>query len=148
MVYMMSGVSQFIHISESQRLSMAQKMQVAIQNKMKEHKAPSASELYKLDNAAFASCKLAMLSSAEEALNNGLRELHESKVGLCYINAGGQWQATTTKQEAEALKGVFLTDEDVKKAKERGTDLRVIYQLRCMNKGRRQKFKAAGLDMP
>ncbi|KAI0452459.1 hypothetical protein F5B21DRAFT_526874 [Xylaria acuta] len=140
--------SQFVQVSESQRSSLAQKMQVAIQNKMRENKAPSAGELYKLDDAAFASCKLAMLSGAEEALDNGLHELHESKVGLCYIDARGAWQATTTKQQAEALEGVWLADEDVETAKGNGTDLRIIYQLRCQNRGRRQKFKAAGLDMP
>lgn len=142
------GIDQFVRVSESQRSSLAQKMQVAIQDKMKENKAPSAGELYRLDDAAFASCKLAMLSSAEEALSNGLRELHESKVGFCYLDARGQWQATTTKQQADALKGVWLTDEDMKKAKEKGKDLRLIYQSRCRNLSRRQKFKAAGLDMP
>ncbi|TGJ79787.1 hypothetical protein E0Z10_g8975 [Xylaria hypoxylon] len=138
----------FVQVSESQRSSLAQKMEVAIQNKMKENKAPSAVELYKLDDATFASCKLAILSSAEEALDNGLRELYESKVGLCYIDAGGLWQATTTKQQAEALERVWLTDQDVKMAKDKGTDLRIIYQLRCKNQGGRQKFKAAGLEMP
>ncbi|KAF2963579.1 hypothetical protein GQX73_g9994 [Xylaria multiplex] len=139
---------QFVQASESQRSSLAQKMQVAVQNKMKEHKAPSAHELYKLDDVAFASCRSAMLSGAEKALDNGLRELHESKVGLCYIDARGQWQATASKEQAEALKRVWLTDEDVKTAKDKGRDLRLIYQLRCKNQGTRQKFKAAGLNMP
>ncbi|KAI3339650.1 hypothetical protein F4824DRAFT_508474 [Ustulina deusta] len=138
---------QFVQVCESLRSSLAQKMQVAIQNKMKENKAPSAGELYKLDAAAFASCKLAILSSAEEALDNGLRKLYESKVGFCYIDVRGEWQATTTKQQAEALKGVWLTEEDVKMAKDEGTDLKIIYRLRCKNQGR-QKFRAAGLNMP
>lgn len=114
---------------------------------MKENKAPSAGELYKLDDAAFASCKVAMLSNAEEALDSGLNgELRESKVGLCYVDARGLWQATTTKQQAKALKRVWLTDKDVKMAKDKGTDLRLIYQLRCKNQGK--DFMAAGLDMP
>ncbi|KAI1108538.1 hypothetical protein F5Y14DRAFT_459480 [Nemania sp. NC0429] len=142
------AASQFIQLSESQRLSLAHKMELAIQKKMKDNMAPSVGELYRLDNAAFASCKQAMLSGAEEALKNGLRELHESKVGLCYIDARGEWRATTTKQQAEALEGVWLTDEDIRKAKARGTDLRVIYQMRCNNRSRKQKFKAAGLNMP
>ncbi|KAH8157110.1 hypothetical protein CIB48_g11141 [Xylaria polymorpha] len=116
-------------------------------NTMKENKAPSAGELYKLDDAAFASCKVAMLSNAEEALDSGLNgELRESKVGLCYVDARGLWQATTTKQQAKALKRVWLTDKDVKMAKDKGTDLRLIYQLRCKNQGK--DFMAAGLDMP
>ncbi|KAI1752258.1 hypothetical protein F4782DRAFT_546948 [Xylaria castorea] len=134
-----SAAPQFVHVSDSQRLSLAQKMQVAIQNKMKENNVPSAGRLYKLDDDAFTACKLAMLSSAEEALDNGLRELHESKVGLCYIDARGQWQATTTKQQAEALERVWLTDEDVKMAKDKGTDLRVTYQSRCMNQGKGER---------
>ncbi|KAI0554222.1 hypothetical protein F4679DRAFT_570611 [Xylaria curta] len=139
--------AQYVNVSESQRSSLAQKMQITIQNAMKENKVPSATELYKLDDAAFASCKLAMLSSAEKALDNGLREIHDSKVGRCYIDAHGQWQATTTKQQAEALERVWLTDEDVKMAKDMGMDLRVVYQSRCANQDR-QKFKAAGLYMP
>ncbi|KAI8951739.1 hypothetical protein F4801DRAFT_578274 [Xylaria longipes] len=138
----------FVLATESQRSSLAQKMQVAIENKMKENKAPSAGELYKLDDAAFASCKQAMLSSAEVALDNGLRELCQSKEGLCYVDARGVWQATATKQQAEALKLVWLTDDDVKKAKDKGTDLRIIYQSRCMDQVTRRKFKAANLDMP
>ncbi|KAI1735529.1 hypothetical protein F4680DRAFT_452800 [Xylaria scruposa] len=140
-------VDQFLNVSMSQRSSLAQKMQITIQNAMKENKVPSATELYKLDDAAFASCKLAMLSSAKKALDNGLRELHDSKVGRCYIDARGQRQATTTKQQAEALERVWLTEEDVKMAKDRGIDLRVVYQVRCMNQDR-QEFNAAGLDMP
>ncbi|KAI1121889.1 hypothetical protein F5Y10DRAFT_91737 [Nemania abortiva] len=139
---------QWVHISDSQRLSLVQKMQIAIQNKMKENKAPSVGELYKFDNATFASCKLAMLSGAEEALDNGIRELYESKVGLCYMDARGMWQATTTKQQAEALEGVWLTDEDVKTAKDTGMDLKVIYESRCKGQDRRDKFKAAKLNMP
>ncbi|KAI0103363.1 hypothetical protein GGR51DRAFT_561791 [Nemania sp. FL0031] len=114
---------QFVNISESQRSSLAQKMQVAIQNKMKESNASSAVELYRLGEAAFASCKLAMLSSAAAAVDSGLRELYESKVGLCYIDERGLWQATTTKQQAEALKKVWLSDEDVKTLKDKGCGL-------------------------
>ncbi|TRX91305.1 hypothetical protein FHL15_007727 [Xylaria flabelliformis] len=138
---------QFVNLSKSQRSSLAEKMQNTVQAAMKENKIPSVTELYKLDAAAFASCKLAMLSSAEEALDKGLRELHDSKVGRCYIDARGQWQATTTKQQAEVLERVWLTDEDVKKAKDKGMDLRIVNQMRC-KKQNRQKFKAADLDMP
>ncbi|KAI0857176.1 hypothetical protein F4860DRAFT_528284 [Xylaria cubensis] len=138
---------QFVNLSESQRSSLAEKMQITIQIAMKENEVPSVTELYKLDAAAFASCKLAMLSSAEEALDNGLRELHDSKVGRCYIDARGQWQATTTKHQAEVLERVWLTDEDVKRAKDKGMDLRIVYQKRC-EKQDRQKFKAVGLNMP
>ncbi|KAI0512793.1 hypothetical protein F5B22DRAFT_637597 [Xylaria bambusicola] len=140
--------AQFVQVSESQRSSLAQIMQTAVENKMKEHKAPSANRLYKLGDAAFAACKDAMMSSAEEALDNGLRDIHESGVGRCYIDARGMWQATTTKQQAQALKDVWLTDEDVKKAVKKGKSLQTMYQLRCQGTATRQKFKAAGLDMP
>lgn len=163
-----------VTVSESQRESLVQKMQTAIQDKMKEHQAPTTGTLYKLDAAAFASCKLAMVSSAEEALDKGLRELHESKVGLSYMDASQECQVTTTKEQAEALEGVWLTDEDVKMAKEdakvsarlwgsmtgedvtmtddyveaEGMSMKMMYESRCMDPDRRQKFKAAGLVMP
>ncbi|KAI0418154.1 hypothetical protein F5X98DRAFT_386369 [Xylaria grammica] len=144
----MSNAPQIYRVSHAQRVSLAQKMLVAIQSKMKENKAPSVSELYKLDDAAFASCKLAMLSSAEEALNNGLRELYESKVGRCYVDAGGRFRATTTKQQTEALERVWLTDEHVRMGKERGLHPAIIYKVRCADRSARVKFEAAGLDMP
>lgn len=137
------GAPQFVHVSESQRLSLAQKMQAAIESNV-----PTAGDLYKLDAAAFAACRLAMISAAEEALGNGLREIHESKVGFFYLDARGEWRATTSRLQAEALEGVWLSDEDVRNAKDNGQDLRVIYQLRCMNRGRRQRFEAADLEMP
>ncbi|KAK5636979.1 hypothetical protein RRF57_012691 [Xylaria bambusicola] len=140
--------SQFIQVSESQRSSLAQSMQTAVENKMKENKVTSAGRLYKLGDAAFAACKGAIMSSAEEALNNGLRQIEESMIGRCYIDARGQWQATTTRQQAEALKHVWLSDKDVKKAKEKGKSLLMMYQLRCKAQFRRREFKAAGLDMP
>ncbi|KAI1308560.1 hypothetical protein F5Y03DRAFT_404868 [Xylaria venustula] len=135
-------------VSVPQELRLAQKMCVAIHNTMKENDVPSAGDLYKLNEAAFASCKLAMLSTAEEAIHRDLRELYETKVGFSYLDARAMVRATTSKEQAEALEQVWLTDEDMKKAEEDGTDWRVIYVSRCRNEVTRQKCKAAGLDMP
>ncbi|KAI0433672.1 hypothetical protein F5Y09DRAFT_54640 [Xylaria sp. FL1042] len=140
-------VAQYIQASDAQRLSLAQKMELAVETKMTELNLSSALNLYKLDNDDFASCKQAILSCAEEALDNGLRKLHESKLGRCYINSNGHWQATTTKEQAEALKRVWLSEEDVRKAKERGRNLMMMYRLRCRNPVTRQKLLAAGLSI-
>ena len=79
-------------------------MQLAVENTMKEHNAPSAIELYNLKGGTFVKYMVAILSRAGEALDEGFREIHEPMVGRCYVDARGQWLATTTRQQAEALK--------------------------------------------
>ncbi|GAP92684.1 putative set domain-containing protein 5 protein [Rosellinia necatrix] len=140
--------AQYVQLGESQRSSLAQKMQAAVRDAMAARQAPSAGKLYALDDAAFAACKTAMLSGAEKALGDGLREIHASKIGRCYVDARNEWRATATRRQAEALEGVWLTEEDVKKAKEEGEDLAKIYKMRCADPGKRREFAAAGLDMP
>ncbi|KAI0817799.1 hypothetical protein GGR55DRAFT_685317 [Xylaria sp. FL0064] len=138
--------AQFVRDSDYRRGLLAQKMQRGIQSENRG--GLSVAELYKLDDATFASCKLAILSAAERALDDGVRELHESKMGRCYLDLCGNWLATTSKQQGEALAGVWLTDKDVEDAKRNGIDLSSLYKFRCSNPSNRQKFKAANLFMP
>ncbi|KAI1280069.1 hypothetical protein F5Y07DRAFT_405659 [Xylaria sp. FL0933] len=132
--------------SDHQRVLLAQKMQLATQSENRG--GLSVAGLYKLDDATFASCKLAILSAAERALDDGVRELHESKVCRCYLDFAGNWLATTSTQQGEALEGAWLTDEQVEYAKNNGLDLLSLYRYRCSHPDNRRKFQAAKLFMP
>ncbi|KAI0198554.1 hypothetical protein F4808DRAFT_472679 [Astrocystis sublimbata] len=140
--------SQHLNYSESQLSTLVKDMQVAIQNKMDEHNAPSAIELYKLHETAFDLCKNAMLSVAEESLTKGLDLMHAAGVGRCYIDASGQWQATTTPKQADALKQIWITDKDMKNAKGRDEKLYSMYLMRCKCHSKKILFRDAGLNMP
>ncbi|KAI1361006.1 hypothetical protein F5Y08DRAFT_331157 [Xylaria arbuscula] len=131
-----------------QRQIVAEGMEAAVTKTMKENKAPGVGALYKLDDAGFAACKLAVLAAAEEAVVRGVREFHESKLGRGYVDELKQPMATITRQQTEALQQVWLTARDVKLAKQRGTDPFSIYKLRCKGQRRRRAFEAAGLSMP
>lgn len=67
-------------------------------------------------------------------------------MGRCFLDVVGSLRATTTTEQAETLEQVRLTDEDAKMTRERGIELKVIYQLRCNDPDRQRKFEAAGRD--
>ncbi|KAI0147522.1 hypothetical protein GGR57DRAFT_505700 [Xylariaceae sp. FL1272] len=139
---------EFIKFCDSQKMSLAQKMQTAIQDKMQETNISSIAELLALPDSTFTSHRQEILASADKALGDGLFEIRRSKTGLLYFDAEGRWQVTTTKEQAKALKRVWLSDDDMEKAKERKQNPHLIFVQRCSSHERRERFKALGLDMP
>ncbi|KAI1327019.1 hypothetical protein F5Y16DRAFT_410546 [Xylariaceae sp. FL0255] len=135
-------------VCDSQRLILAEKMQSAAAKEMVEAKLEAVTDLFQLPESDFVARKQVMLSSIEKALDDGLQQLQDSKVCLAYLDAEGKLQVTETKQQAEALKEVWLSDKDVKNAKRKDTDLRLMYQQRCTGSRKAEKFKAAGLNLP
>ncbi|KAI1148359.1 hypothetical protein F4825DRAFT_464968 [Nemania diffusa] len=148
-----SSTTQFLGYSDNQHVSLAQKIEAAIWDNMdtmgnRKDKIPTAPTLYKLDNTGFAIYKQSIISVAHTALRDGLSELHKSSVGRCYLDADGNWRSTENHLQSQLLTQVWLTDEDVRRAREQGKSLRAIYELRCKDKARRRRFKALGLNMP
>ncbi|KAI1267705.1 hypothetical protein F5Y18DRAFT_424840 [Xylariaceae sp. FL1019] len=122
---------QIEHISKPHRIQLLSAMKTAVMGKMHEKSLHSGVEFFNLSSSdEYNSVKQALLSSAEAALDNGLRQVHAAGIGLLYHN-GRTIKITENWQQANALKNVWLTELDyIRNEDVQGGGL-AVYQRRC-----------------
>ncbi|KAI1333021.1 hypothetical protein F5Y16DRAFT_414799 [Xylariaceae sp. FL0255] len=137
----------YIQVVDLKRKELAYEMGQTIRAKMRQLGTPTANALCQLNRGPFNTRKSEIIATAEAAVQGMMHKLQEDRFGLMYQEVrNGDWLATQNKHQAEALDGVWMTNEEYAHEPPMFVgQLDEIYSSRWNHPDNQQKLQAAGV---